>query len=76
MTELTPFYGPNCPAAIVARASWPDEMIVRSTLGSLIEAMREAPVERTALILVGPALGAEDFRESELYTADYVRRFR
>jgi precorrin-4/cobalt-precorrin-4 C11-methyltransferase len=38
--------------------------------------MREAPVERTALILVGPALGAEDFRESELYSADYVRRFR
>ena len=74
--ELTPFYGPDCPAAVVARASWPDEAIVRSTLGSLADAMREAPVERTALILVGPALGAEDFRESELYNADYVRRFR
>ena len=74
--ELTPFYGPDCPAAVVARASWPDEIIVRSTLGRLVDAMREAPVERTALILVGPALGAEDFRESELYNADYVRRFR
>ena len=74
--ELTPFYGPDCPAAVVARASWPDERIVRSTLGCLVDAMREAPVERTALILVGPALGAEDFRESELYNADYVRRFR
>jgi precorrin-4/cobalt-precorrin-4 C11-methyltransferase len=76
VAELTPFYGPDCPAAVVARASWPDEMIARSTLGSLVNAMREAPVERTALILVGPALSAEDFRESELYNADYVRRFR
>ena len=70
-----PFYGRDCPAAVVARASWPDERIVRSTLGCLVDAMREAPVQRTALILVGPALSAEDFRESELYNADYVRRF-
>jgi precorrin-4/cobalt-precorrin-4 C11-methyltransferase len=38
--------------------------------------MKDSAVERTALILVGPALGAEDFRESALYDADYVRRFR
>ena len=76
VAELLPFYGPDCPAAVVARASWPDERIVQAPLGALAEAMREQPVERTALILVGPALGAEDFRESELYNADYVRRFR
>jgi precorrin-4/cobalt-precorrin-4 C11-methyltransferase len=76
VAELTPFYGADCPAAVVARASWPNEVIVRSTLGSLVDAMRAAPVERTALIFIGPALGAEDFRESELYNADYVRRFR
>ena len=76
VAELTPFYGPDCPAAIVARASWPDERIVRATLGEIVGALREAPIERTALILVGPALGSEDFRESELYNADYVRRFR
>jgi precorrin-4/cobalt-precorrin-4 C11-methyltransferase len=74
--ELTPFYGRDCPAAVVARASWPDEKIFRATLGDIAKTMRETPVERTALILVGPALGAEDFRESELYNADYVRRFR
>ena len=74
--QLIPFYGLDCPAAVVARASWPDEQIVRAKLGHLAEAMREASVERTALILVGPALGEEDFRESELYNADYVRRFR
>jgi precorrin-4/cobalt-precorrin-4 C11-methyltransferase len=38
--------------------------------------MRESPIERTALILIGPALGAEDFRESELYNPGYARRFR
>ncbi len=76
VAELTPFYGADCPAAVVARASWPDEKIVRGTLGDIGAAMRESPVERTALILVGPALGTQDFRDSELYNADYVRRFR
>ena len=74
--ELAPSYGRDCPAAVVARASWPDEQIVRAPLGEIVEAMRETPVERTALILVGPALAADDFRDSELYNADYVRRFR
>ena len=76
VAELTPFYGADCPAAVVARASWPDERIVRATLGELAGALTAAPIERTALILVGPALGADDFRDSELYNADYVRRFR
>ena len=70
-----PSTAPDCPAAVVSRASWPDEQIVRAPLGGIAAAMRQTPVERTALILVGPALGAEDFRESELYNADYVRRF-
>ncbi|MFY9968675.1 MAG: precorrin-4 C(11)-methyltransferase [Roseiarcus sp.] len=74
--ELIPFYGRDCPTAVVARASWADEQIVRAPLGDIVAAMRESPVERTALILVGPALAAQDFRESELYNADYVRRFR
>jgi precorrin-4/cobalt-precorrin-4 C11-methyltransferase len=76
VAELTPFYGPDCPAAVVARASWPDERVVRAALGDLVGALSGTRIERTAIILVGPALGAEDFRESELYNADYVRRFR
>jgi len=76
VAELTPFYGPDCPVAVVARASWPDERVVRATLGDIVSVLRESRIERTALILVGPALGAEDFRESELYNAGYVRRFR
>ncbi len=73
---LLPFYGADCAAAVVARASWPDERVVRATLGTLVAAMAADPVERTALILVGPALAAEDFRESSLYDPDYRRRFR
>ncbi|PPD41154.1 MAG: precorrin-4 C(11)-methyltransferase [Methylocystis sp.] len=74
--ELTPFYGPDCPVALVYRASWPDETLVRSTLRDIEARAAEAPMERTALILVGPSLGAEDFRESALYDAGYDRRFR
>ena len=73
---VLPFYGASCPAAVVARASWPDEQILRAPRGELVAAIKASSVERTALILVGPALAAKDFRESALYDADYVRRFR
>ena len=72
---LVPFYGESCPAVVVARASWPDEAIVSGTL-STIAGKVGAAFERTALILVGPALAATDFRDSALYDADYVRRYR
>ena len=74
--ELTPFYGAACPVAIVVRATWPDERVIRGTLADIEEKLAAEPAERTALILVGPGLGAEDFRESALYSAEYVRRFR
>jgi precorrin-4/cobalt-precorrin-4 C11-methyltransferase len=76
VSDLTPFYGPACPVAIVFRASWPDERSLRGTLATIADQVREAGLERTALILVGPALGAEDFGESALYSAGYDRRFR
>jgi precorrin-4/cobalt-precorrin-4 C11-methyltransferase len=74
--ELLPHYGADCPVAIVYRASWPDERIVTGTLATIVAAMQVETVERTALILVGPALAASDFRDSALYDADYQRRFR
>jgi precorrin-4/cobalt-precorrin-4 C11-methyltransferase len=77
VAELTPAYGADCPVAIVFRATWPDEKVIRGTL-STIEAELAAAggLERTALILVGRALGAHGFRESALYDAGYQRRFR
>ena len=74
--RLLPHYGPDCPAAIVYRASWPEEQVVRGTLATIAAQASEMAVERTALILVGEALGREDFRESALYSVDYRRRFR
>ncbi|CCB63929.1 MULTISPECIES: precorrin-4 C(11)-methyltransferase [unclassified Hyphomicrobium] len=74
--RLLPFYGPDCPAAVVYRATWPDEQVIRGTLGTIAEKTAEAGPERTALILVGEALGRDDFRESALYSVDYRRRFR
>lgn len=74
--ELTPLYGADCPVAIVVKASWPDERILRGTLADIRQKVAENPIERTALIFVGRGLGAEDFRESALYDPDYQRRFR
>jgi precorrin-4/cobalt-precorrin-4 C11-methyltransferase len=74
--ELIPSYGADCPAMVVARASWPDEQIVQGTLADIAGKVSAARIDRTALILVGRALAADDFRESALYDADYVRRFR
>ena len=75
VARLLPGYGPDCPVAVVWRASWPDQKIVRATLSTVIEATG-GERGRTALILVGPALAAEEFDESRLYAGDYDRRFR
>jgi precorrin-4/cobalt-precorrin-4 C11-methyltransferase len=76
VAELSPFYGEDCPIAIVFRASWPDERVLRGTLATIAAQVHESGLERTALILVGPALASEDFGESALYSTGYDRRFR
>jgi precorrin-4/cobalt-precorrin-4 C11-methyltransferase len=75
VAELTPHYGADCPVAVIWRASWPDERVVRATLATLETAVG-AEMERTALIFVGRSIGAEDFGESRLYAGDYDRRYR
>lgn len=76
VTELVPHYGADCPVAVVYRASWPDERIIRATLGTIASEIARTPIERTALILVGKVLGVATFRDSALYDAGYQRRFR
>lgn len=76
VADLVPHYGADCPVAIVYRASWPDERILRGTLATIEAQAAESPMERSALILVGRVLGAADFRNSALYDAEYARRFR
>lgn len=72
--RLLPHYGGDCPVAVVFRASWPDERILRATLATLDPGVGAG--ERTALIVVGRTLGAGDFGESRLYAGDYDRRYR
>ena len=74
--ELLPVYGADCPVAVVVRASWPDERVLRGTLSTIRAQLAAEPIERTAIVLVGRALAAHDFRESALYDPDYRRRFR
>jgi precorrin-4/cobalt-precorrin-4 C11-methyltransferase len=74
--ELLPLYGADCPVAIVFRATWPDERVLRGTLSSIAGELAKNPIERTAIIFVGRSLAAEEFRESSLYDASYQRRYR
>ena len=76
VAALLPHYGPDCPVAVVCRASWPDEQILRGTLATIEAVAADAPMERTATILVGPVLEAAEFEESALYDPEYRRRFR
>ncbi len=75
VADLTPHYGADCPVAVIWRASWPDQRLIRATLGTLATAVGQE-MERTALIFVGRSLGAEVFEESRLYAGDYDRRYR
>ncbi|MDZ5645613.1 precorrin-4 C(11)-methyltransferase [Nitrospirillum sp. BR 11828] len=76
VARLTPLYGADCPAAVVYRASWPDERVLRGSLADIGAQVAANPIDRTALILVGRTLGTEDFRASALYDAGYQRRYR
>ncbi len=74
--ELTPRYGADCPAAVVYRATWPDEVILRGTLATIRAQVKEAGFTRTALILVGRVLGATNFPDSRLYAITHSHVLR
>jgi precorrin-4/cobalt-precorrin-4 C11-methyltransferase len=69
--ELVPNYGEDCPVAVVYRASWPDEIIIRGTLEDIRLKVKEAKITRTALIMVGRVLGEHTFEDSRLYAVDH-----
>ena len=73
VAELAPSYGPDCPVAVVAKASRADELVLRGVLGDIAEQVRAAGVRRTAVIVVGRVLGAEGFPDSHLYSVDRCR---
>ena len=73
---LSPLYGADCPVAVVYRASWPDQLILRGTLADITAKVRKAKITRTALILVGRALAPEDFSDSRLYDPTHAHVLR
>jgi precorrin-4/cobalt-precorrin-4 C11-methyltransferase len=74
--DLTPLYGEACPVAVAWRVSWPDETIIRGTLATIRNAVKKAEITRTALIIVGPALGRENFDDSRLYAPGHSHIMR
>ncbi len=74
--DLIPHYGEECPVAVVFRATWPDEQIIRGTLADIQKKVRAEKITRTALIIVGEVLEAKGYRDSALYHADHVHVLR
>jgi len=73
---LIPSYGADCPVAVVQRATWPDQRIVRGTLVDIEAKVRAERVTSTAMILVGRVLTSTDFKDSRLYDPSFTHRFR
>jgi precorrin-4/cobalt-precorrin-4 C11-methyltransferase len=69
--DLVPHYGADCPVVVAYRVSWPDERILRGTLTTIRDIVKEAGITRTALILVGHVLDPAAFADSRLYAADH-----
>jgi len=74
--RLLPSYGPDCPVAVVQKATWPDQKVVRGTLADIGDKVRAERINATAMILVGEVLEAKDFANSRLYDPTFTHRFR
>lgn len=73
--ELREGYDPDTPVAVVYKASWPDEEVLRGTLKDIAEKVEASGVRRTALILVGDFLKC-NYERSKLYDGDFGHSFR
>jgi precorrin-4/cobalt-precorrin-4 C11-methyltransferase len=73
---LAPYYGEDCPVVIAYRATWPDELYLRTTLATMREDVRKHKITRTALVMVGEVFGEAEFRDSDLYNAEFSHVLR
>lgn len=73
---LEPHYGADCPVVVAYRATWPDELYLRTTLATMRDDVRAAKITRTALVLVGRVFGDVTYRDSALYDADHAHVLR
>ncbi len=73
---LTPLYGADCPAVLAYRVGWPDQKLLECRLDGLQALAQEHKITRTALVLVGPGLAPEGFRDSALYDGAHAHVLR
>ena len=73
---LEPYYGDDCPVVLAYRATWPDELYIKTTLAEMKDEARKAKITRTVLIMVGKVFGEAEFRDSDLYNPDYAHVLR
>ncbi len=74
--SLIPHYGADCPVAVVYRASWPDQRVIRGRLDTIRAEVRAAKITRTALIVVGRVLDPAEFADSRLYDPSHAHLMR
>jgi precorrin-4/cobalt-precorrin-4 C11-methyltransferase len=73
--KLVPSYGNDCPSAVVYRASWPDQVVVRGALSEIAEKTKAEGIKKTAIIIVGDVLG-ENSAVSKLYDKSFSHGYR
>ncbi len=73
--RLARWYGADCPAAVVYRASWPDQQIIRGTLADIADKTAASGIKKTAMIVVGKALSL-DVPSSKLYDPSFTHEYR
>ncbi|ABK78525.1 precorrin-4 C11-methylase [Cenarchaeum symbiosum A] len=69
-------YKKSTPAAVVYRASWPDQKIVRGTLGDIADKVREAGITRTAIVMIGDVISPKSYEYSRLYDKSFSHGYR
>lgn len=74
--KLAPFYGADCPVAVIYKASCPDQKIIRGTLSTITKQVTEAKITSQSIIIIGKVLACDDFPDSRLYAADFTHQFR
>ena len=73
--QLLPHYGAACPVGLVVRASWPDERIVRCTLGELERTLKAEKIVKQVMMIIGPVLTREG-DVSKLYDQGFTHGYR
>ena len=76
VSELTKNYPINTPVAVVKKATWPDQEIIKGTLENIVNKVKEANITKTARIIVGDVLNPGDFNDSKLYDATFAHEYR